>query len=89
MNAAQTTEPLAMPARGVGRTPLPHMPGMPSFDGESVPAFIEKCQSLMKSTNCGVTASAVIGHFPYSRTEDVCEMVIMLPAYCRNEGSQS
>ena len=33
-------------------------------------AFIEKYESLAKSTNCDVTASAVIGHFPYYCTDD-------------------
>ena len=81
MNAAQITELLAMLARGADRMLLPHMPGAPSFDGTNVTAFLEKYESLAKTTNCDVTASAVIGHFPYYCTEDVRETVLMLPAY--------
>ena len=76
MNAAQITELLAMLACGADRTPLPHMPGAPSFDRTNVTAFLEKYESLAQST-----ASAVIGHFPYYCTEDVRETVLMLPAY--------
>ena len=51
-----------------------------------VTAFIEKYESLAKSTNCDVTASAVIGHFPYyCKTDDVCETVRMLPGYRDDE----
>ena len=81
MNATQVTGLLAMLARGVHRMPLPQMPGAPSFNGRNVTAFIEKYESLARSTNCDVTASAAIGHFPYYCTEDVRETVLMLPAY--------
>ena len=84
MDAAQISELLAMLAilaRGADRMPLPQMPGAPSFDGTNVTAFIEKYESLARSTNCDVTASAVIGHFPYYCTEEVRETVLMLPAY--------
>ena len=84
----QIMELLAILARGVDRMPLPHMPGAPSFDGTNVTAFIEKYESLARLTNCDVTASAVIGHFPYYCTEDVCETVRMLPGYC-DDGSRS
>ena len=81
MNAAQITELFAMLACGADRMPLPQVPGAPSFDGTNVTAFIEKYECLARSTNCDVTASAVIGHFPYYCTEDVRETVLMLPAY--------
>ena len=85
---AQITELLAMLARGADRMPLPHMPGAPIFDGRNVTAFIERFENLAKSTNCDVAASAVIGHFPYYCTENVCETVRMLLGYCDN-GSPS
>ena len=53
-----------------------------------VTAFIEKYESLAKLTNCDVTASAVIGHFPYYCTDDVCETVRMLPGYSDDEGAR-
>ena len=81
MEAAQISELLAMLARGPDRMPLPHMPGAPSFSGANVTAFLEKYESLALSANCDVTASAVIGHFPYYCTEEVRETVLMLPAY--------
>ena len=81
MDAAQITQLLAMLARGADHMPLPQMPGAPSFDGMNATAPIEKYESLARSTNCDVTASAVIGHFPYYCTEDVRETVLMLPAY--------
>ena len=76
-----------MLARRADRMPLPHMPGAPSFDGTNVTAFIKKYESLARSTNCDVTASAVISHFPYYCTKDVHETVLMLPAcaYCNSE----
>ena len=93
MNAQITpiAQPPAMLARGVDRMPLPQMPGVPSFDGTNASAFIETYASLARSTNCDVTVSAVIGHFPYYCTEDVLETVLMLPAYayCSDDGSRS
>ena len=81
MEAAQISELLAMLARGPDCMPLPHMPGAPSFSGANVTDFLVKYESLAQSANCDVTASAVIGHFPYYCTEEVREMVLMLPAY--------
>ena len=81
MDAAQISELLAMLARGVDRMPLPHMPGAPIFSCTNVTAFLEKYEGLARSADCDVTASAVIGHFPYYCTEDVRETVLMLPAY--------
>ena len=70
--------------------PLPHMPGAPSFDGTNATAFIKRYESQAKSTDCDVTASAVIGHFPHYCTEDVRETVLMLPAYAYcDDGSRS
>ena len=86
MDAAQITELLVILARGADRIPLPHMPGALSFDGTNVTAFLEKYESLARSTNCDVTASAVIGHFPNYCTEDVRETVLMLPAYTYCDG---
>ena len=43
---------------------------------------------MAKSTNCDVTTSAVIGHFPYCCTDDVCETVRMLPGYRDDEGAR-
>ena len=68
--------------------PLLHMPGAPIFGGMNVTAFIEKYESLAKTMNCGVTASAVIGCFPFYCTEDVCETVCTLPGYF-DDGSRS
>lgn len=48
---AQVTELLAMLTRGADRMPLPHMPGAPIFDGMNLTAFIEKYESLAKTTN--------------------------------------
>ena len=87
MDAAQITQLLAKLARGADCKPLPQMPGVPSFDGTKVTAFVEKHECLARSTNCDVTVSAVIGHFPYYCTEDVPKTVLMLPAhaYCDSE----
>lgn len=78
---AQITEMLTILARGVDRMPLSQMPGAPILDGTNVTAFIEKYECLARATNCDVTASAVIGLFPYYCAEDACEMVLKLLAY--------
>ena len=88
MDAAQTTQLPAMLARGADRMPLPQMPGAPSFDGMNVTAFVEKYESLAKSTGCDVTPSVVVGYFPYYCTEGVCEAVLVLLWYCSDDRSR-